>query len=342
MAEIDITNKVKFCIKYGLVGVLSLIFICSSVVWYVLYTWGNINIYDAKIASSMVGVRARAPGKVTEVLVHDGDVVKAGDVIASVQVAVTDEQLKQMQQTLELSQKNLEQIKKGVVVSRPRMVQSSVAGASEAEIANAKKKLDQMNSLYEMGAISGIQRDEAKAQYESLLANKSRQTTDISYEATYQPPNQEAVKMAQQQVNQARAALEAAKTNAGATEITASVDGVVYLNGIEAGTEINPGDVVAYVGDDSDIWVEAYLDKTEADYVDIGRLASFYVDRKKYDGTIFEIIEPEDHGQPDENTEGKYDSIYPEGKLIVKIAVPREIKSDIHIGNPVDVRFSKS
>ncbi len=341
MTEIDITHKAKLWIKYGLIGVLGLTIICSSVVWYALFCWGNLDIYDAKIAGNMVGVRAKAPGKVTELMVKNGDMVKAGDVIATVEVAVTDEQIKQMEQTLELSIKNLEQVKKGVTVSRPRVVQSSGGGASESEIAAAKNKLDQMNKLYEMGAISGIKRDEAKAEYDMLLAKRSNTTTNVTYETTFQPASQEVIKRAEQQVNQTRAALERAKNNAGATEITATVDGVVYLNNLEEGAEIRPGDVVAYVGNDADIWVEAYLNPNEADYASMGQIAAFYVDRKKYDGTIVEIIEPDETEEMEDNTEGGYVKQYPEGKLVVKIAIPKEIKNKIHLGNMVDVRFSK-
>ena len=122
-----------------------------------------------------------------------------------------------------------------------------------------------------------------------------------------------------------------AKSNAGATEITATVDGVVDLNSIETGSELKPGDVVAYVGDDSDVWVEAYLSPSEVEYAAMGQIASFFVDRKKYDGTIVEVF-----------TEGGYINKYPAGKTVVRIAIPKEFKPKIHIGNMVDVRFSKN
>ena len=88
MAEIDVTDKAKLVIKYGLAGVIALALLCSSLVWYIMYCWGNLDIYDAKIAGNMVGARAGAPGSVTEVMVHNGDTVKAGDVIARIEVNV--------------------------------------------------------------------------------------------------------------------------------------------------------------------------------------------------------------------------------------------------------------
>ncbi len=343
MAEIDVTDKAKLIIKYGLAGVIGLTLVCSSLVWYIMYSWGHLDIYDAKIAGNMVGARAGAPGSVTEVMVHDGDRVKAGDVIARIEVTVTEEQIRQMEQTLELSEKNLAQIKQGVMVQRP-VVHSGGGGTSSAEIENAKSKLDQMNRLYEMGAVSGIQRDEAAAQYQAALSRGSGSAT-VTYESSYQPPNEEAVRRAEIQVNQARMALEQAKTSSSATEITAPVDGMVYLNGIENGSEIKAGDVVAYVGNDNDIWVEAYLSQSESDYALLGQLAYFFVDRIKYEGTVVEVIPPEQEDNSQENSgansEAGYTSPYPAGKIVVKIAIPTEAKAGIHFGNNVDVRFNK-
>lgn len=343
LAEIDVTDKAKLVIKYGLAGVIALALLCSSLVWYIMYCWGNLDIYDAKIAGNMVGARAGAPGSVTEVMVHNGDTVKAGDVIARIEVTVTDEQIRQMEQTLELSEKNLAQIKQGVMIQRP-VVHSGGGGASSAEIENAKNKLDQMNRLYEMGAVSGIQRDEAAAQYQAVLS-RGGGSGSVTYESSYQPPNEEAVRRAEIQVNQARMALEQAKTSSSATEITAPVDGVVYLNGIETGSEIKAGDVVAFVGNDNDIWVEAYLNPNESDYAVLGQLAYFFVDRKKYEGTIVEVISPEVDGKSQDsntaNSEAGYTSPYPSGKIVVKIAIPREAKDGIHFGNNVDLRLSK-
>lgn len=341
MTEIDVTNKAKFIIKYGLVGVLALTFVCASLVWYALFSWGNLELHDARISGNMVGVRASAPGRVTQVMVKNGDRVKAGDVIAKVEVKVTEEQLKQMEQTLELYIKNLEQIKRGVVVSTPRVVQSAAAGASDTEIANAKSKMDQMNKLFEMGAVSGVKRDEAKAEYEMLLASKRQASTEVTYETSYQPASPEVVHRAEQQVNQTRAALEMARTSAGATEIVATVDGMIYLNDVDEGSEIRAGDVVAYVGNDDDIWIEAYLTPAEAQYASLGHIASFFVDRKKYDGVIMEVFEADAVNDSENNTEGGYVNKYPAGSTVVRISVPPDLREGIHFGSLVDVRFSK-
>ena len=115
MNEIDISEKVKRAIKFGLPALLLLSVAVASIVWYALYGTGDLVVRDARVSSSMVGARVRVAGTVSEVLVKDGDAVKAGDVIARIKVNVTEEQLKQLQQTVELTQKNLDQLKQGII-----------------------------------------------------------------------------------------------------------------------------------------------------------------------------------------------------------------------------------
>lgn len=64
-------------------------------------------INDAKVTSTMVGTKVRAAGHIEEILVEDGAHVEAGDVIAHIKVNVTDEQLQQLQQTVDLAKRIL-------------------------------------------------------------------------------------------------------------------------------------------------------------------------------------------------------------------------------------------
>lgn len=70
----------------------------------------------------MVGAKTKAEGKLTELVVGDGDHVEAGDVIAHVEPKVTDEQVQQLEQNLALAKQSLEQLQKGGVVSAPSAV----------------------------------------------------------------------------------------------------------------------------------------------------------------------------------------------------------------------------
>ena len=84
--EVDITEKVKRVLKFGPLALVALAILCALGVWAYQHSQKGLTVYDAKVASTMVGVKAKADGTITELVVQDGDHVEAGDVIARVQV----------------------------------------------------------------------------------------------------------------------------------------------------------------------------------------------------------------------------------------------------------------
>ncbi len=342
MNEIDISEKVKRAIKFGLPALLLLSVAVASIVWYALYGTGDLVVRDARVSSSMVGARVRVAGTVSEVLVKDGDAVKAGDVIARIKVNVTEEQLKQLQQT----QKKLLPKKPGIPVRTPRVVSAPAAGgASAGEVERARSRMERMNQLYEMGAVSAVKRDEAAAAYQAAVAASSASASydsNVVYDTTVQAASPEAIKKAELQLRQAQAALERAKGSAAATEITAPVDGTVYIGELAEGMEVQAGQVLANVGNSDSMWIEAYLEPEQQDSVRLGQVADYYVDRKKYEGLVMEINQPVEDEQQEAagNTEGSYGEAA-SGKLVVRISISPEDVSGMKIGENAEVRFLK-
>lgn len=364
MSEIDISAKIKRLIAFGVPGLVVLAIAVASIVWYMQYGSGDVTVMDAKVASNVVAAKARVSGTVSEVLVQDGDQVKAGDVIARLKVNVTDEQLKQLQQTVELSQRNLEQVKKGVTVQTPRVVSQPASGASSVEVERARSRMERMNQLYEMGAISAVKRDEAAAEYQALAASMSSAQSSVTYDTTIQAASPETIKKAEMQVKQAQAALEKAKGNAADTDITAPVDGVVHLGDVAVGTEVQAGQTVASVGNSQEIWIEAYPDEEQLANIRLGQSADFYVDRVKYQGLVLEITQPQaqesqantegtavtesqGNGEGTENaatansqaTEGSAEGL--PGRTVVKVSISPEDAVNIKLGQSAEVRFLK-
>ena len=347
MAEQDISKRIKRLIIWGVPVLIIIGIAISSVVWYSMYGNGNVTVRDAQVASDMVEAKARVTGTVDQILVQDGDIVKAGDVIATVKIDVTEEQLKQLQQTLELSQRNLEQVKKGVTVQTPRVVSQPAAasGVSDAEVERARSRMERMNQLFEMGAISAVKRDQAVAEYQeaAAAAASSVQSSQpaVTYDTTIQPANPETIKRAELQVKQAQAALDKAKGNAAATEITAPVDGVVHLGDISQGTEIEAGQAVASIGSSDEMWIEVYPTPEQREAIRLGQAVDYYVDREKYHGLVMDIVDQQENAQESENTEGQQ----PEQAahtLVVKISISPENKSAFSVGQAAEVLFLKN
>ena len=308
--EVDITKKVNYIVKYGLAGLLVLALLCAGGVWFYQHHHAYLTVYDAKVTSTMVSTKARADGTVEELLVEDGAHVEAGDVIAHIKVNITDDQLQQLQQTVDLAKQNLEQLKAGSTVSQPSAAPAPVVrvptdnSAARAEAAQARARLNRMNQLFEMGAISAVKRDQAEADYNAAEAAASsapsvtvQSTPSASYHTSIQPTSPEVLKQAELQVKQAEAALETAKQDAQATDIVAPVAGTVYYTDTAVGSDVKAGQTIVNIGDAGNIWLEASVTRSQKDKARLGQFVSYVIDGHNLQGTILDIIDPQDAPQ---------------------------------------------
>ena len=165
--QTDITDKVKNYIRFGLLAVI----VAATAIGYAEYKYWHKDetIYlDGKVAGTMVSVRVLANGKVKELVFNDGDEVKAGDVIAKLEVAITEEEIKQLEETVQTAKDNYNTLAAGqwvkVPVQRERVTYPPAPpptvrySAPSGNLAKLEERANRMAELYEMGAVSAVQR----------------------------------------------------------------------------------------------------------------------------------------------------------------------------------------
>lgn len=307
--EVDITKKVQYLMKYGLVGLILIAVLCAGGIYYYQHQHKYFNVYDAQVTSSLVAAKVHGNAMITEKVVAEGEHVEAGDVIAHVQSTVTDEQIANLEQTVALSQRNLDEIKKGqtVTVAVPSPAPAPAASAprssgSSQSVASAESRMNRMNELFEMGAISAVQRDAAVSAYHAAVAaasssapaaSASSSAPAVRYQTTTQPPDPKAVQNAELQLKQAQAALDNAKQDAAETDIVAPVAGTVYYaQGIDEGSTVKAGETVASVGNADDIWIEAKVSPDKAAKIRLGQFVSYEIDGHQLQGSVQDIQQP--------------------------------------------------
>lgn len=316
--EVDITKKVQYLMKYGLPGLIIIAVLCAGGIYYYQHQHKYFNVYDAQVASSLVASKARTNGTITELVVADGEHVEAGDVIAHIESSITDDQIQQLEQNVALSQRNLDEIKKGqtVTVAVPSAAPAPAAsssGGSSASVASAAARMQRMNELFEMGAISAVQRDQAAADYQAAKAAASSSapaasSPAVTYQTTTQPPDPKAVQNAELQLRQAQAALDNAKQDAQQTDIVAPVAGTVYYaSDIMEGAVVTAGQTVANVGNADDIWVEAKVKADQGQKLRLGQFASYEIDGHKLQGSIQDIETAADKAAADKAAQQEAD-----------------------------------
>lgn len=295
--------------KYGLVGLILIAVLCAGGVYYYQHQHKYFNVYDAQVTSSLVAAKVHGNVVITEKVVEDGEHVEAGDVIAHVKSTVTDEQIANLEQTVALSQRNLDEIKKGqtVTVAVPSPAPAPAASAprssgSSQSVASAESRMNRMNELFEMGAISAVQRDAAVSAYHAAVAAASSSAPAASapssspavrYQTTTQPPDPKAVQNAELQLKQAQTALDNAKQDAAETDIVAPVAGTVYYaQGIDEGSTVKAGETVASVGNADDIWIEAKVSPDKAAKIRLGQFVSYEIEGHQLQGSVQDIQQP--------------------------------------------------
>lgn len=341
--EVDISSTVSKVIKFGLIAMVLLGFCIASIVWMMESGSSKMVIQDAKVATDMVGVRAQTDGVIEELLVQEGDLVEAGTVVAKLKVNVTPEQIQQLEQTVELSRRNLDQVRQGSMVSVPVTPMPSSLAAN-ANVANARKRLERMNQLLEMGAISTAERDAAAADLAAAEA-AAPAVSEIRYETRFQPSSPEVIRNAEMALRQAEMALELAKNSAQGTEIVTEVAGTVYLRDLQTGSEVQSGQVILNVGDAESLWVEAHVGVEQQEKIRLGDLAYCNIDGNEYKGTVMDIVLPEDEAK-DGNTEGgngQADETSAEApqKLTVKISIPPQAIHQVRPEQRAEVTLGK-
>lgn len=295
--------------KYGLVGLILIAVLCAGGIYYYQHQHKYFNVYDAQVTSSLVAAKVHGNAVITEKVVEDGEHVEAGDVIAHVKSTVTDEQIANLEQAVALSQRNLDEIKKGqtVTVAVPSPAPAPAASAprssgSSQSVASAESRMNRMNELFEMGAISAVQRDTAVSAYHAAVAAASSSAPAASapssspavrYQTTTQPPDPKAVQNAELQLKQAQTALDNAKQDAAETDIVAPVAGTVYYaQGIDEGSTVKAGETVASVGNADDIWIEAKVSPDKAAKIRLGQFVSYEIEGHQLQGSVQDIQQP--------------------------------------------------
>lgn len=295
--------------KYGLVGLILIAVLCAGGIYYYQHQHKYFNVYDAQVTSSLVAAKVHGNAVITEKVVEDGEHVEAGDVIAHVKSTVTDEQIANLEQTVALSQRNLDEVKKGqtVTVAVPSPASAPAASAprssgSSQSVASAESRMNRMNELFEMGAISAVQRDAAVSAYHAAVAAASSSAPAASapssspavrYQTTTQPPDPKAVQNAELQLKQAQTALDNAKQDAAETDIVAPVAGTVYYaQGIDEGSTVKAGETVASVGNADDIWIEAKVSPDKAAKIRLGQFVSYEIEGHQLQGSVQDIQQP--------------------------------------------------
>ncbi|MCU1306839.1 MAG: secretion protein HlyD [Acidobacteriaceae bacterium] len=230
--------------------------------------------------------RSAGPSLVRKVLVHEGDQVKAGQLLVQLDESEAQAQAARAKAQLRSAESDLAAMRKGGSQDEVITVQSNIA-KTKTEVDAAQRNLTALTRLKETGAASAGEVQEA----ENRLIRAQAEQSLLKQKLTSRFSPAEIAKV-EAQVTEARAASDAAQEMLHNANITAPFNGTVYSVPVRTGTFVNAGDLLVQLADLRKMQVHAFVDEPEIGKLQIGQKVSLTWDAipgRSWDGVVAHV-----------------------------------------------------
>lgn len=227
-----------------------------------------------------VDINSKIPGRVTELLVREGDHVQKGQLLARIDGRDIIAQVKQAEAGAQSTVAQLS-LAETTTTLQNQTTQASLENAkaqlakAQADLSLAENDYHRFAELVESGTISKQTFDSYKSKYEvTLTALTQAQASVSSAEASLlqNKINQDNEAALRSKVIQAKAQVEQIQVSLDETEIRAPFDGIITTKYIEQGAMISTGVPIVTIQDPLDNWVNIKVKETDLGKYQIGKL----------------------------------------------------------------------
>lgn len=129
-------------------------------------------IIEGQADATSIRISGKLPGRVAEIFVSEGDMVKAGDTLVHIHSSLAEAQLMRAEGMETVARTQDRKVDAGTRIQIINAAADLLAQA-EAALTITKKTYERMENLYKEGVISEQKRDEAKAAYDAALAGRN-------------------------------------------------------------------------------------------------------------------------------------------------------------------------
>jgi HlyD family secretion protein len=238
--------------------------------------------FDEIDISSLVG------GRVTTLRVDEGDAVKAGDTLASLErgelEAAVDEQSAQAVRARAL----LSDQQAGARSQELRAARAA-REAAQSDLSLAESEFQRVQTLFSDRVAAAADLDKARSSRDAARARVDAATEQLALLEAGSRSGQ--VAAARAAADAAAASAAGARSRSRELVLTAPADGVVLLRNANRGEVVGPGAPVYTLGDPSRLWIRVYVGAPLLPRVRLGARASVHVNgvQREFCGRVVEI-----------------------------------------------------
>lgn len=219
------------------------------------------------VPSEEVSVVSKVSGKVANVNVKEGSIVKKGDVLVTLEATDYQQQINQAQAAIAGAQAKLRDTKAGARTEQLQQLSSGLQQA-EATLKVSENNYNRMKALFDSGALSA-----AELEKSSLDLEKARSAVEQSkaqYDLAKAGPTSDTVAALQAEVSRLNSSLEMAKNGYDNTVVHSPITGIVAKKNINPGEMAGAGAPLLVVVDMNEVKVEASVSQDQINNVKVG------------------------------------------------------------------------
>ena len=219
---------------------------------------------NAQVRQQINPVNTRVQGFVKRVCFTDYQQVRKGDTLAVIEEAEFRLRLAQAEADLANALAGREAAGAGIATTQNNLtVNEASVEEAHIQLENANRELARYEKLLAEGAVTRQQYDHVKTACDAARARYNQLTR--AKQSTSLVKNEQTHRLGQSEagIRVAEAAVELARLNLSYTVITAPCDGVTGAKNIHVGQLVQPGQTLAEVVDEGDLWVIANYRETQ-------------------------------------------------------------------------------
>ena len=245
------------------------------------------------VTTDAVVVSSEIQGRLQNLLVNQGDVVQAGQLLGRIQPQEWKADMSFYAQAEQQSSNQVAQAEADLkyqeaqTTNQIRQAEANLAAAeaqvtqADADLENARLNFERLQGLFQRGVESAQTHDQARTTFAAAKAHADslrKQAQAAQAAVALAQANAEQVVARRAMLEEARhqwAAAEAQKEKAQVrldyTEIRAPISGIVDVRAALQGEVVNPGQAIITLIDQDNLWVRADIEETYIDRITLGQ-----------------------------------------------------------------------
>jgi HlyD family secretion protein len=234
---------------------------------------------NGRIEAVEIDIAAKSPGRIREILAHEGDLVSAGQVLARMDIDVLTAQLRQ-------AEAQLGQAESAVTTARSQLAlreaeknaNLAVQAQREAELDIAKKRQVRSSLLSKEGASSQQEADDDSARVKGAAAAVSAVRAQIAAADAAIAAARAQIVGTESAVGAAKASIERIQADIKDSDLLAPRDGRIQYRVAQPGEVVGGGGRVLNMVDLSDVYMTFFLPTAAVGKIALGSEARLVLD----------------------------------------------------------------